>query len=79
MKDIFLQAVEFIEQDNWDAARELVQDEPGMFGSLLHGYLHRIEGDMSNASYWYRRANQAMLANSLDEELERIKQLLAEG
>ena len=78
MQDIYLQAIEFIEQDNWDAAHELVQHEPGMFGSLLHGYLHRIEGDMSNASYWYRRAKQPMLANSLDEELARIKQLLAQ-
>lgn len=78
MTDIFLQAVELIEEGKWDAAHNLVQDEPGMFGSLLHGYLHRIEGDMGNASYWYRRANQPMLSNSLDEELTRIKQLLAE-
>ena len=77
--DIYLQAIALIEQDNWDAAHELVQDEPGMFGALLHGYLHRIEGDMGNAAYWYRRANQPMLANSLDEELTRIKLLLAEG
>ena len=78
MKDVFLQAVALIEEDNWDAAHNLVQDEPCIFGSLLHGYLHRIEGDMGNASYWYRRANQPMLANSLEEELARIKQLLAE-
>lgn len=78
MTDIFLQAVELIEEDKWDAAHNLVQDDPSMFGSLLHGYLHRIEGNMGNASYWYRRANQPMLSNSLDEELTRIKQLLAE-
>lgn len=78
MKDVFLQAVELIEQDKWDAAHNLVQDEPSMFGSLLHGYLHRMEGDMGNASYWYRLARQPLLANSLEEELARIKQLLAE-
>ena len=78
MKDVFLKAVALIEQNEWDAAHELVQDEPGVFGALLHGYLHRIEGDMGNASYWYRRAKQPMLANSLDEELARIKQLLAD-
>ncbi|WP_158970687.1 hypothetical protein [Paraglaciecola sp. L3A3] len=78
MQDIFLQAIGFIEQNKWDAAHELVQDDPSMFGSLLHGYLHRIEGDLANASYWYRRANQPMLENSLEQELARIKQLLAE-
>ncbi|MGJ8679538.1 hypothetical protein [Paraglaciecola sp.] len=76
MKNIFLRAIELIEEDNWHAAHELVQDEPCQFGSLLHGYLHRIEGDLSNARYWYRRANQPTLENSLEDELARIKQLV---
>ncbi|MCF2948056.1 hypothetical protein L0668_08060 [Paraglaciecola aquimarina] len=77
MTDVFLRAVALIEQDDWDGAHELVQHEPCMFGSLLHGFLHRIEGDLSNAAYWYRRANQPWLENSNEEELARIKQLLS--
>ncbi len=77
MQDIFLRAVALIEQDQWDAAHELVQHDPSVWGCLLHGYLHRIEGDMSNAGYWYRRAEQPLLINSLKDELTRIKQLLA--
>ncbi len=38
---------------------------------LLHGYLHRVEGDSANAAYWYRRADTEMPDNSLDEEFAR--------
>lgn len=42
--------------DSLDAAHELVQDLNGATGSALHGIMHRLEGDYSNAKYWFRRA-----------------------
>jgi len=49
----------------WDAAHDLCQTIPGTAGSWIHAYLHREEGDDSNASYWYARAGKRMPPSSL--------------
>ena len=46
----------------WDEAHDLCQEIPGKAGSWIHAYLHREEGDLSNASFWYSRAGVAMPA-----------------
>ncbi|UTF60114.1 hypothetical protein [Gilvimarinus sp. DA14] len=71
-------AIAAIEQGDWHGAHELVQDGNDSLSCLLHGYLHREEGDLANAAYWYRRARQSMPDNSLADELERIKTLAGE-
>ncbi len=63
----------------WDAAHELCQNIPGSAGSWLHAYLHREEGDLSNASYWYARAGKQLPAATVspaDEWLEIASALL---
>jgi hypothetical protein len=57
---------------NWAKAHIMVQDYSDSFSCMIHGYLHRVEGDLGNARYWYSRANEPMLSNSLEEELERL-------
>lgn len=47
-------------REEWEAAHALVQDEPGHEAAWVHAWLHRIEGDLGNAGYWYRRANREM-------------------
>ena len=42
----------------WEAAHALVQDEPGREAAWVHAWLHRVEGDLANAGYWYRRAGR---------------------
>ena len=44
----------------WDKAHDLCQDLPGKAGSWIHAWLHREEGDLENASYWYSRAGKDM-------------------
>jgi hypothetical protein len=44
----------------WDAAHDLCQEIPGNAGSWIHAWLHREEGDLGNASYWYSRAGKTM-------------------
>jgi hypothetical protein len=43
---------------DWDAAHELAQAQDDVEGAWVHAWLHRIEGDLGNADYWYRRAHR---------------------
>jgi hypothetical protein len=42
----------------------------------VHAYLHRVEGDLGNAGYWYRRAGKRAATGPLDEEWEAIASVL---
>ena len=44
---------------DWDAAHELAQAQDDAEGAWVHAWLHRIEGDVGNADYWYRRAGRS--------------------
>jgi hypothetical protein len=62
---------------NWTKAHESAQQDEGVAGSWVHAYLHRKEGDSSNAGYWYRRAGKTPSRNSLEEEwIEIVKSLI---
>jgi len=64
---------------NWDKAHESAQGDEGPAGSWVHAYLHRKEGDTSNAGYWYRRADKPPARSSLEEEwIEIAESLLSE-
>ena len=45
-------------RDDWEAAHRIAQDQEGEAAAAVHAYLHRVEGDQSNARYWYRRAGR---------------------
>jgi hypothetical protein len=53
---------------DWDRAHTLAQEISGAEGAWVHAYLHRREGDQSNAEYWYRRASKPVMAGQLDDE-----------
>lgn len=53
---------------DWSAAHTIAQELPDEAGGRLHAYLHRKEGDASNAGYWYERAGRPFCQRSLDEE-----------
>jgi hypothetical protein len=52
----------------WARAHELVNDLETPDTMAVHAYLHRKEGEESNANYWYRRAGEQFRRSSLDEE-----------
>jgi hypothetical protein len=56
----------------WDAAHTIAQDIDDQTGSWIHAYLHRKEGDLGNAGYWYRRAGQPVAHDTLEDEWKRI-------
>src|SRR5262252_4396340 len=43
---------------DWTAAHELAQAQDDADGAWVHAWLHRVEGDLGNADYWYRRAQR---------------------
>jgi hypothetical protein len=57
---------------DWQGAHDIAQDMPGSDGYWLHAYLHRREGDIGNAGYWYRRAGKPAASGSLDDEWESL-------
>jgi hypothetical protein len=61
---------------NWNASHNIAQDIDDASGSWVHAYLHRKEGDLANAGYWYRRAGKPLVTGSLEEEWRAIVEAL---
>ena len=57
---------------DWDTAHSIAQDIPTVQGSAVHAYLHREEGVLWNADYWYSRAGRVRPDVSLGEEWESL-------
>lgn len=65
-KEELLRGVDLVLAGDWDAAHQIVQQcEDDSTAAWIHAVLHKIEGDLSNSRYWYRRAGQ--LAHVDDE------------
>ena len=67
-----LEAMWYQANGNWDEAHRIAQSEKSPAGSWVHAHLHRVEGDIGNASYWYRLADKTVCKSSLDDEWEEI-------
>jgi hypothetical protein len=61
---------------DWEGAHRIAQDVDTPEGAWVHAYLHRKEGDIGNAGYWYRRAGKPAASGSLDAEWEEIAEAL---
>ena len=57
---------------DWHGAHQAAQDIHTPIGSRIHAYLHRKEGDLGNARYWYRRAAQPEFQGTLEDEWAEI-------
>jgi len=63
---------------DWDRAHFIAQNIHTLLGSAIHAYLHREEGVMWNADYWYRRAARQRPDISLENEWQLlVKEILA--
>ena len=61
---------------DWTRAHESAQQDEGPAGSWVHAYLHRKEGDASNAAYWYSRCGRRPSKASLQQEWDEIAEAL---
>jgi hypothetical protein len=57
---------------DWDRAHALVMDESGLDCAWVHAYLHRVEGDLGNARYWYAQAARPTPTGQLRAEWDSI-------
>jgi hypothetical protein len=74
-----LAALWWAAKGKWDEAHKIVMHEETADAAWVHAYLHRVEGDLGNAGYWYRQAGQPVAKDSLDAEWERIVAALSGG
>ena len=62
---------------DWDGAHRVAQDIETPEGAWVHAYLHRKEGDLVNAGYWYRRACKPVADGALAAEWRAILRALS--
>jgi hypothetical protein len=74
--DAPLAALWWAAKGGWDQAHKIVQDEDSPDAAWVHAYLHRVEGDLGNAGYWYRQAGRPAAAGNLETEWEQIASTL---
>jgi hypothetical protein len=53
---------------DWEKAHKIVMEDEGANAAWVHAYLHRVEGDLPNAGYWYRTAGKPVANGALDAE-----------
>ena len=75
-----LQALWHAAKGGWEKAHHLVQDDPSPAAAWVHAHLHRKEGDLSNARYWYSKAGKDTSNLDLDGEwTEIVRALISES
>lgn len=65
----YIEALDAEKEGDWEKAHQIVQEINTPEAAWIHAYLHRVEGDLGNADYWYRHAGKPPCRSSL--ELER--------
>jgi hypothetical protein len=71
-----LKALWWARKDDWDRAHQIVQDLESPSSANVHAYLHRVEGDLENAAYWYRRAGVGVVEGALNSEWQALVERL---
>ena len=66
--DVLVSALWYDRRGDWGTAHDLINDLTGTDAARVHAYLHRKEGDLVNADYWYRKAGQSRPGCSLENE-----------
>ena len=69
---VYLQSLWYDGKEDWEQAHTIIQDIPDKTASWIHAYLHRKEGDIWNADYWYSKAGRKRPYVSLQQEWEGI-------
>jgi hypothetical protein len=74
-----LAALWWAAKDDWQRAHRLVMNESDADCAWVHAYLHREEGDLDNARYWYRQARREPAQGELGAEWAAIAAALLQA
>jgi len=74
-----LQALWWAGKDDWEKAHKIVMSGSGADCAWVHAYLHRVEGDLDNAGYWYRQARRQPASGETASEWAAIAATLLES
>ena len=74
-----LKALWYDAKGDWHAAHDLINDLEDKTSATVHAYLHRKEGDIGNAGYWYRKAGEPVSTLSLQDEWTELTKALSAG
>jgi len=66
-------------KDDWNSAHKVVMSEDDADCAWVHAYLHRVEGDLDNARYWYRQARRDLAHGDFAAEWAEIATALLEA
>lgn len=69
---VYEKSLWFAGKGDWDKAHELIHEVDDKQAARIHAFLHRKEGDLSNARYWYTKAGTQIPELSLEEEWESL-------
>jgi hypothetical protein len=67
-----LKALWWAGKGDWDQAHRTVMDETSREAAWVHAYLHRLEGDLGNAGYWYRQAKRRPAIEAPESEWQTL-------
>jgi hypothetical protein len=67
-----LQGLWWAAKDDWEKAHRIVMKGDSQNCAWVHAYLHRLEGDLDNARYWYRQARRKPATHDLSSEWNEI-------
>ena len=67
-----LAALWWAAKGEWDKAHTLVMNDDSREAAWVHAYLHRVEGDLGNAAYWYHTAGRPVFDGALNKEWDGI-------
>jgi hypothetical protein len=71
-----LAALWWAAKGEWERAHTIVMNDEGAEAAWVHAYLHRVEGDLPNAGYWYRTAGKPVAKGPLEAEWNAIVETL---
>jgi hypothetical protein len=69
---VYLKSLWYDGKGDWEQSHDIIQDREDKNAAWIHAYLHRKEGDLWNADYWYRRAGKKRPEFSLEEEWKEL-------
>ena len=76
LRNLLIEAIKKANKGYWDDAHVIVQQIEDPVSYWLHANLHREEGDLDNAKYWYHRATREYVEIGIEDERQQILNLL---